>query len=106
MFQLDAATIQALLAGRNTTSNTGEEKKDGAADFKISEGERIRMRSMCGLPENCGEEAFPIWYRDLFAKHQDEKDKGLILAAAIDPSFMFDDAEVLLYPSLVKMILK
>jgi len=60
------------------------------------------MRSMCGLPENCGEEAFPKWYRNIFAKHQDEKDKGLILAAAIDKSFMFDDAEVPVIPIIRK----
>jgi len=57
-------------------------------------------------PSQNGTETFSKWYRDLFAKHQDEKDKGFILAAAIDKSFMFDDAKVPLYPSIVKMILK
>jgi len=61
---------------------------------------------MCGLLENSGDECFPKWYRDIFAKNQDDKDKSLIIANAIGKSFMFEDAEVPLYPSLLKMILK
>jgi len=107
--QLHATALQALFAGASVgaTKNQPEEKKDDSAEFKISDGERSRMQRMCGLPENCGDECFPKWYRDIFAKNQDhDKDKSLIIANAIGKSFMFEDAEVPLYPSLLKMILK
>jgi len=108
VIQLDATALQALFAGASVgaTRNQPEEKKDDSAEFKISDGERARMQRMCGLPENCGDECFPKWYRDIFAKNQDDKDKSLIIANAISKSFMFEDAEVPLYPSLLKMILK
>jgi len=69
--------------------------------------ERARMQRICGLPDGCGEdESFPKWYRDIFAKNQDDKDKSLIITNPISKSFMFEDAKVPLYPSLLKMILK
>jgi len=61
--------------------------KDDSADFKISDGERARMRHMCGLPDDCGNNMFPKWYRDIFARNQDEKDKALVIANAISKSF-------------------
>lgn len=108
VFQLDATALQAFFAGASvgTTRGMAEEKKDDAPDFKISEGERARMRHMCGLPDGCGDDMFPKWYRDIFAKNQDEKDKALVVAHAIGKSFIFEDAEVPLYPALLKMILK
>jgi len=108
VIQLDASALQALFAGASmgATTNQPEEKKDDSAEFKISDGERARMQRMCGLPENCGDESFPKWYRDIFAKNQDDKDKSLIIANAIGKSFIFEDTEVPLYLSLLNMILK
>jgi len=61
---------------------------------------------MCGLSDACGDDMFPKWYRDIFARNQNEKDKALVVANAISESFIFEDAEVPLYPSPLKMILK
>jgi len=61
---------------------------------------------MCGLPEGSNDGSLWKWYRDIFAKNQDDKDKSLIIANSIGKSFMFEDTEVPLNPSLLKMILK
>ena len=53
-----------------------------------------------------GNKQFPKWYKGLFAKHKDEKAKAHIIATAIEKCYIFDDAEVPLYPTLVKKILK
>jgi len=44
--------------------------------------------------------------QDIFTRNQNEKDKALVVANAISKSFIFEDEEVPLYPSLLKMILK
>jgi len=44
--------------------------------------------------------------QDIFARNQERKDKALVVANAISKSFIFEDAEVPLYPSLLRMILK
>ena len=41
------------------------------------------MNKMFGLKELVGDDNFPKWYRDLFAKHQYEKDKTQVIATAI-----------------------
>ena len=58
-------------------------KKTRGKYFKASEGEKICMNKMFGLKELVGDDNFPKWYRDLFAKHQYEKDKTQVIATAI-----------------------
>ena len=112
VYHLDASAIQALLqqATTNPTANgTGtapDGKRDDGGEFKVSDGERERMRIMCGLPEAYTEDVFPKWYWDLFGKHQDEKDKAQLISLAIKKSWIFEDAEVPLYPGLIKTIQK
>ena len=111
LFQLDVAAIQQLLqAHANGQRNQGhvEEKKDedpsGLA--KVSAREQDRMKGMCGLPDTADEAAFPKWYRDIFEKNHDEKDKIDIVCSQVEASYFYDDAEVPMYPALAKMILK
>ena len=59
---------------------------------------------MCGLEDTAGEENFPKWYNELFAKHQGQKGKSQIIATVIEKRYICDDTEVLLYPALVKKI--
>jgi hypothetical protein len=108
VFQLDAAAIQALFANASLTNTQEAAAGEGTVNtggVKISDGERARMCNMCGLNEDCGDEAFPKWFRDIFAKNLDTKDKTIILGSAIESSYVFEDAEVPLYPTLLKMIL-
>ena len=42
----------------------------------------------------------------MFAKYQDKKDKAQVIATAIEKLYIFDDAGVPLYPTLVKTIVK
>ena len=84
-----------------------KEKDDKPAGLaKVSTMEIKHMKIMCGLKEVDAEETLPKWYRDLFHRHQDEKDKQNIITSAIKQTSFFEDAEVPLYPALVKMILK
>ena len=111
LFQLDAAAIQQLLqahAAGPPTHDHGEEKKDEDPSglTKVSHREQERMKIMCGLPETADEAAFPKWYRDIFEKNHDEKDKIDIICSQVEASYFYDDAEVPLYPALAKMILK
>ena len=70
--------------------------------FKVSEGEKSRMRAMCGLPDDAGDDCFPKWYRDIFDKHLDDVSKAQIVATAVERSWIIEDAEVPLYPGLIK----
>ena len=113
VYQLDASAIQALLAqateaaGGSARGGPQEDNKDdGGSDFKVSEGEKHRMRKMCGLDYTAGDECLPKWYKDLFAKHQDEKDKAQVIATAVYKYYIFENSEVALYPTLVKTIVK
>ena len=64
----------------------------------------MRMKKMFDLKESAGDDHFPKRYRDLLALHQEEKDKSQVIATAIKNYYIFDDSEVPLYPTLVKMI--
>ena len=113
VYQIDASAIQDLLTqataamGGSTSGGSQEYKKDAIQpDFKLLEGEKHRMRMMCGLEDTAGDECFPKCYRDLFTKHQYKKDKVQLIATAIEKCYIFDDSEVLLYPNLAKKNVK
>ena len=61
---------------------------------------------MCGLEGTAGDEKFPKWYKELFAKHQDKKEKAQTIATATKKCYIFDDTEVPLYPNPVNTIVK
>ena len=91
LYQLNASEIQALLA--QATSAAGGSTRGGAQEnnkgyvgskFKLSEGEKHRMRKMCGLYDIAGDACSPESYRDLFSKHQDEKDKLKVISTEIE----------------------
>ena len=62
------------------------------------------MKKLFVLEESVGNDHLPKWYRDLFAKHQNENDKSQVIATDIKIYYIFDDSEVPLYPTLVKAI--
>ena len=64
------------------------------------------MRNMCGLEDTTGNKCFQKWYKDLFAEHQYEKDKLHVIDTAIEKCYIFNNAEVPLYPTLVKTIVR
>ena len=74
---LDASAIKALLSQASTIAGSpapagGDDKKDDKNEFKISDGEKGRMKAMCGINSaTLGNDAFPKWYRDIFKKNQD-----------------------------------
>ena len=105
IFQPDATALQALLAGQHCTNPAGSpDIQDGT--LKVSEAENAQMRRMCGLPENAEDDCFQKWYRDIFAKHLDEVARAQVIAEAVDGTWILEDAEVPLYPALVKAIIK
>jgi len=83
MFQMDAAAIQQLFqqvsAAAVTPPTTVPE-----GTFKVSEGEKARMRAMCGLLDDAGDDCFPKWYRDIFDKHLNDVSKAQIVATAVE----------------------
>ena len=112
IYQLNASDIQALLthytaaAGVSTRGGSQEYNMDyGVSALKVSEGEKHRMQKMCGLENTAVDECFPKWYRELFAKHQDKKDKSQVITTAIEKCYIFDDSEVPLHPTLAKIII-
>ena len=109
-FQIDQATLQQLLQaattqGANALNTVTPEKRDDGS-FKVSEGEKVRMRTMCGLPDDAGDECFPKWFRDIFGKHMDDVTRAQLVASAVEKGFIIDDAEVALHPELTKTIIK
>ena len=113
VYHLDALTIQALLeqassitGGAKQGTTQEREKDEGGTYFKVSEGEKIHMKKIFGLKESAGDDHFQKWYIDLFAKHQNEKDKYQVIATAIKKYDIFDDSKVPICPTLVKTIIK
>lgn len=103
MIQMDAATLRDFLTkapGQGAPTPVTPEE----ATFKVSAGEKARMRTMCGIADEAGDECLPKWFRDLFTKHQDDISKAQIIAEAVNASWILEDAEVPLYPSLIKSI--
>jgi len=106
MVQLDAAAIQQLFQQVRAAPGPAPPATVPETTFKVSEGEKARMRAMCGLPENEGDECFPKGYRDIFEKHLDDVSKAQIIATAVERNWIIEDAEVPLYPGLIKTIMK
>ena len=105
MFQMDAAAIQQLFQQVSSAAVTPPTTVPEGT-FKVSEGEKAQMRAMCGLPDDAGDDCFPKWYRDIFDKHLDDVSKAQIVATTVERSWIIEDAEVPLYPGLIKPIMK
>ena len=102
VFNLDANALREFF-NLATQGRQAEEKKDDAGgEFKVSELEKQHMRTMCGLP--VASEAFPGWFKALHGKHLDDKDKINIIAETLQNTSNYEDAEVPLYPTLLKTI--
>ena len=82
--------------------------KDDTTDdlHKVSVLKKTHLKQMCGMPEQSNNKCLPSWYKALFCKYQDNKDKELIIAETINTNNRFDDAEIPIYPELRKMIMK
>ena len=108
--QLDIATLQQLLQGAvgasSPSTTPSEEKTEESGLKKISEREKNNMRILCGIPPSASDDALPQWYLDLCEKNLDDKDKAQVIAYQMESTWIFDDAEVPLYPALVKTIRK
>ena len=110
-FNIDQETLRQLLKAASTegsgaiANEISPEKKDDGS-FKVSEGEKARMRSMCGLPEEAADECFPKWFRDIFGKHMDDVTRAQLVAVAVEKGYIIEDAEVALHPELTKTIIK
>ena len=63
------------------------------------------MRTMCRPDNEAADEVLPKWFRDLFTKYQDDKYWDHTISHEIEQTFLYEDAKVLLYPALMKMIL-
>ena len=61
---------------------------------------------MCGLEDTVVDGQFYKWYKELFEKYQDEKEKAEVIATTIKKCYIFDDARVPLYPNVVITIVK
>lgn len=103
---MDAAALHQFFRlaqqGGGSGSAGTSSAKEGDDRLKVSELEKRRMRRMCGLPEDS--EAFPHWYRDIQARHLDDKDKLNIIADTLRTTVIFDDAKVPVYPELLKTV--
>ena len=64
------------------------------------------MKKMCRLKDTTGDDQFPKWYKELFAKPQDKKEKAEVVATVIEKYYIFNDTEVLIYPTLLKTTVK
>ena len=88
---------------KKSTQRSNTEKV--STELKLSDGENQRIIKMCRLEDTAGDESFSKWYKELFAKHQDRKYRSYVIATAIENCYILDEAEVPIYPTLVKTIL-
>ena len=110
IFHLDADALKALLHQQQSQPGTvtPADSPTGSTDgtFKVSDAEKSRMRRMCGLDEDAGDDCFPKWFRDIFARHLDDVARAQVIAEAVEHAWILEDAEVPLYPALIKTIIK
>lgn len=84
-----------------------EEKKDEeSTGLKASHFEQDIIKTLCGLPKDCDTSLLPKWYKDLFNKNQDDKDRDQIIVEVLNGNLRFKDAKIPVYPELKKVILK
>lgn len=107
----EAILQQLLLALQNQNTHQSvqlqeEKKTEDSTDStsKISTLELHMMKRMCGFSHNVDESQLPHWYTSLFRKHQDEKDKDLIISEALNIHLRYEYELIPIYPELRKMI--
>ncbi len=87
IIQLNINQLCQLLSGNGAAAIAAtEEKKDDEEDplRSVSDSEKKRMHIQCGLADTDPTEAFPKWYRDIFApSNPPKKDKYDIVYNAI-----------------------
>ena len=104
LLQLNVDDLKQLLAAAPTFGAATVTPEKDTDTFKVSTGEKARFKRMCGLQNTDGDECFPKWFRDLFDKHQDDISKNQLIADAIDATWIMEDADVPMYPTLLRMI--
>ena len=65
-FQLDAVAIKQLLEQAAQSGQAKTVTPEKTENFKFSEGEKARMKKMCGIFDNAADDCFPKCYKDLF----------------------------------------
>ena len=72
MFQLEVTSLQAVrrqvVDKGSSMSTEGVSEGKGETNFKVSDGEKSRIRRMHRLPDNAGENCFQKWFWDFFDK--------------------------------------
>ncbi len=91
-------------AGAAALAADEEKKADDEDPLKsVSDCEKRRMRTQCGLPATAPPDSFPKWYREIFAPNLPKKDKYDIVYDAVKDAGPYDE-EVQLYSELNKCI--
>ena len=86
MYQIDASEIQALLTQATSTAlgytqriPQESKKYDTRTEFRVPEEENKRMKKYVDWKTQ-QEKKFPKWYKELFVKHQGEKEKSRVIS--------------------------
>ena len=106
IIQLNIDQLRQLLSGTGAAAKAAtEEKKDDDEDLlkSVSDREKKRMRIQCGMAVTDPTEAFPKWYRDIFAPNLPKKDKYDIVYDTVKDAGPYDE-EVQLYTELSKCV--
>ena len=99
-----ASVIPALTSQRQRTIQ--EEKKEEDTPLNMSTKERNQLGLMCGLLDGSEIDIMPQWIQDCAEKGTSDPYRYNILRVHIANHFKYEDAEVPLTLSLLKMIVK
>ncbi len=106
---LDANTVALLvqgMSGQHRSATAEEKKDDGGSDPKIGEIELRNMKRMCGLPADAQFESLPAWFQKLFEKNLTDEEKTIIVSNELEKRTFYDEAEIPIYPELLRTIIK
>ena len=105
----DIAAILAHLAAQNPRRPMEEEKKDAGNDDNASNMSHLELETtllMCGLPVGANPALLPEWFNKCSAKNMTDNFRSTILRKQITNNYRYEDAEVPLTNTILKMAVK
>jgi hypothetical protein len=106
----DVAAILAHLTAQNHRAPPAEEeKKDNGEDDTRSNMSQLELDTtlqMCGLPVGANPALLPEWFSRCSAKHMTDNFRTTILRKQITNNYRYEDAEVPLTNTILKMAVK
>ena len=104
-----AAILAHLTAQQNRPREPQEEKKDDTNEDALSNMSNLELETtirMCGLPVGANPTLLPEWFTMCSSKNMNDNFRSTILRKQITTNFRYEDADVPLTNTILKMAVK